>query len=298
MTASGVTIEGHRSDSSDRMERIAFAAVSSDYFRTMDIPLRRGRFFSESDGEGAPGVAIVNESFVRRYFPDEDPLGKRVETPFQRNEFLTIVGVVGDVRQMGLDKEGDPQIYRSYLQAGTSFMSLMVRTTGDPMKMASAVCSRIASVDRDQPPHGLMTLEQRLAKSIAPRQVNMLLLGSFACLALILAAVGIYGVVSYSVTQRTHEIGIHMALGAERRDVLKMVVGQALGLSAVGVAIGLAAAFAATRLISSMLFATTATDPVTFIIVPLILIGVAVIASYIPSRRASKIDPMIALRYE
>jgi putative ABC transport system permease protein len=222
----------------------------------------------------------------------------QVKTGFQQDDWLTIVGIVGDIHQHGLESGTPPQIYRCYLQAGTAYMSLVVQTIGDPMNLAAAVRSQIASVDKDQPPYDLMTLERRLSTSLTPRKVNMLLLGCFAALALVLAAVGIYSVVSYLVTQRTHEIGIRIALGAERRDVLKMVVGQSLGLFVIGVAVGLTAAFGATRLLSSLLFGTTATDPIAFTGVPLLMIFVALLASYIPSRHASRIDPMIALRDE
>lgn len=300
MSVSGLDILGHppEPESPNSFAPISFTTVNADYFRTLNIPLLKGRLFTGSDREGTPGVAIVDESLVRRFSPNEDPIGKQLKTPFHRNELLTIVGVVGNIRHNGLEEKTDPLLYRSYLQAGFPHMSLAVRTTGDPMNLAAAVRGQIASIDRDQPPHDLMTLEQRLADSIRPRRVNMILLGTFAGLALALASVGIYGVVSYSVAQRTHEIGVRIALGAHKGDVFQMVLRRALVLSLAGVAIGLAAALGMTRMMATLLYGITATDLVTFATVPFVMIGVTLLASYLPSRRAANIDPMIALRCE
>jgi putative ABC transport system permease protein len=273
--------------------------ISSDYFRTMGIPLMRGRNFTDDDREGLPRVAIVNQSFVRRYAHGQNCLGKSIMSWVVKHEKerMTIVGVVGDVRNKP-DTEPEPEIYLPYLQAGMTHMVFVVRTARNPMRWAATVRSQIASVDKDQPTHDLMTLEELQAKSLTPQRVNMILLCTFAVLGLALASVGIYGVVSYSVSQRTHEIGVRMALGAERGDVLKIMVGQGLRSVLIGTAVGVAASFGLTRFLQSMLFGVKPTDPVTFVTVSLVLLVVAWLASYIPARRATKVDPMVALRYE
>jgi putative ABC transport system permease protein len=276
-----------------------FASVSPDYFRTMGIPLVQGAYFGDGDRGGSPSVAIVNESFARRYFPGEVCVGRRVESLIQKNEWMTIVGIVGDVRGLiGLEREPEPEIYLPYLQAGDPSMTLLVRTAGNPMHWAAAVRGQVASVDKDQPPHDLATLDELRAESFTSRRVNMLLLGAFAILGLILASVGIYGVVSYSVSHRTHEIGVRMALGAGQAGILKLVIGQGLYLVLIGTVIGLAASLAMTRLLQTMLFGIKSTDPATFFGVGLLLVGVALLACYIPARRATKVDPIVALRYE
>jgi putative ABC transport system permease protein len=290
---SELAVEGR----SERIDLTFVANVSADYFRAMKIPLKQGRYFGEGDRDGSPSVAIVNESFARRYFPNELCLGRRVESRVHKNDWLTIVGVVGDVRGW-VEREPNPEMYLPYLQAGEPYMTLLVHTAGNPMLWARAVRSQIASVDKDQPPHDLASLDELRAGSFKSRRVNMLLLGTFATLGLILASVGIYGVVSYSVSQRTHEIGVRMALGAERGDVLKIMVGQGLRSVLMGTGIGVAASLAVTRFLQALLFGVKPTDLVTFVAVSLILLGVAWLACYIPARRASKVDPMVALRYE
>ncbi len=291
-TVTGLALEGRPEEAT-----ASFAMISSDYFRTMRIPLVQGRYFTEADREGSPSVAIVNVSFARRYFAGENCLGRRMRSWVHKNDWLTIVGVVGDVR-FSTEQEPTPELYLPFLQAGEPYMTLLVRTAGNPMLFAGAVRGQVASVDKDQPPHDLMTLEEIRAGSLTPRRVNMLLLSAFAVLGLILASVGIYGVVSYSVSQRTHEIGVRMALGAERRDVLKLVLGQGLRLTLIGVGIGIAGGLALMRFLSNQLYAVKPTDPLTFIIVSLLLTVVALAACYIPARRATKVDPMVALRYE
>ena len=283
-----------------RMEGIASAssaAISSDYFRTMDIPFIQGRHFTDADRESSPSVGIVNESFARRYFPGENCLGRRIGSWVRKNDWITIVGVVGDA-QDNPESEPSPKIYVPYLQAGEPYMTLLVRTAGNPMLWAAAVRRQVANVDKDQPPHDVVTMEDIRAKSLTPRRVNMSLLGAFAILGLILASVGIYGVVSYSVSHRTHEIGVRMALGAGQGEILKLVVGQALCLALIGTGIGLAASLAITRLLRNMLFGVKPTDPATFFAVGLLLSGVALLASYLPARRATKVDPVVALRCE
>jgi putative ABC transport system permease protein len=283
-----------------RAEKIpmAFVAnVSPDYFRTMGIPLVQGRYFGEGDRDGSPSVAIVNESFARRYFPNQICLGRRVESWVHKNDWLSIVGVVGDVRGW-VEREPNPEIYLPYLQAPEPYMTLLAHTAGNPMLWAGAVRRQVAIVDKDQPPHDVATLDELRAGSLASRRVNVLLLGAFAVLGLVLASVGIYGVVSYSVSQRTHEIGVRMALGAGRAAVLKLVLGQGLLLAFMGIAIGLAASLGMTRLLQTMLFGIKPTDPATFFAVGLLLSGVALLASYLPARRAIQVDPIAALRYE
>jgi len=292
-SVSDLAVEGR----SERIPLAFVANVSPDYFRTTGIPLRQGRYFGEGDREGSPSVAMVNESFARRYFPGEIGLGRRVESWVHKNDWLTIVGVVGDVRGW-VEREPNPEIYLPYLQAPEPYMTLLVHTTGSPRLWEGAVRRHLASVDKDQPPHHVATLEELQAGSLTPRRVNMLLLGAFAFLGLILASVGIYGVVSYSVSQRTHEIGVRMALGAERGDVLRVVVVQSLRSALIGIGIGVVASLAITWLLQTMLFGVKPTDPGTFFAVGLLLSGVALLASYIPARRATKVDPMVALRYE
>lgn len=219
------------------------------------------------------------------------------ESRVHKNDWLTIMGIVGDVRGW-LEREPNPEIYLPYLQAGEPYMTLLVHTTGSPRLWEGAVRRQVASVDKDQPPHDVATLDELRARSLTSRRVNAFLLGAFAGLGLILASVGMYGVVSYSVNQRTHEIGVRMALGAERSDLLKLVLGQGLGSALIGAGIGMAASLAITRLLQTMLFGVKPTDPATFFLVGLLIVGVALLASYLPARRAIKVDPIVALRYE
>ncbi|HEV2915216.1 MAG TPA: ABC transporter permease [Pyrinomonadaceae bacterium] len=282
-----------------------FRMISPDYFRTIGIPLKRGRQLTEQDREGAPPVAVINETMARTFFPGEDPIGKRLKLASESSPFpwLSIVGVVGDVRHYGLDEEAKPELYVSYLQPllpnfNVSSLFLAVRTGAEPAGLTAAVRKEVAALDKDQPIADIKTMEARLSDSVAPRRFNMLLLGIFAALALALSIVGIYGVMSYAVTQRTHEIGVRMALGAQTRDVLRLVVGQGMILALAGVALGLVGAFALTRVMTSLLFGVSPSDPTTFALVAIVLAAVALVACLIPARRATRIDPMEALRYE
>ncbi len=292
-SVSGLEVEGR----TENRAGASFAMISPDYFRTLGTPLKLGRDFSEADRDGLPGVAIVNESFARHYFPNEICLGRRVSSWVHKKDWLTIVGVVGDTRH-SMESEPSPEIYVPYLQDGQPFMTLLIRTAGDPRMWESAVRNRIASVDKDQPPHDIATLEELQTASRTPRRVNLLLLSAFAAFGLILASVGVYGVVSYSVSQRTHEIGVRTALGASHSAVLKLVVSQGLSLALIGIVIGLAASLGLTRFLQSLLFGVKPIDPGTFVAAALLWTATALLACYIPARRATKVDPMVALRYE
>ncbi|HEX3560945.1 MAG TPA: ABC transporter permease [Pyrinomonadaceae bacterium] len=275
--------------------------VSDDYFQTMGIPLVRGRYFDAHDAAEASGVAIIDEALARKYWPGEDPVGKRIAfegTP-QQPRWREVVGIVGHVKDEGLEGESRAQYYVPYAQnANAPNLFLAVRAEGDPASLAPAVRGAIAGVDADLPVYRVTTMEQMVADSLAQRRFSMTLFGVFAALALALAVVGLYGVMSYAVAQRTHEFGLRMALGAQRRDILRMVVGQGLVLVGVGLAAGLVGALALTRVMSSLLYGVSATDPLTYAGIALLLAAVALLASYIPARRATKVDPMVALRYE
>ena len=294
-------IEGRPAPAPENVPDLERYTINSDYFRAMGIGLLSGRPFGPEDRAGALPVAIVSETAARRFWPGESPLGKRIRTnnvESPENPWRTIVGVVGDVRHYGLDIAPEPQFYLPHRQNPTQFMTLVVRSANNPESQIAPVREQIWAIDKDQPVFGVKTMESFVAESIAPRRFTMLLLSLFAGVALLLAIIGLYGVMSYAVTQRTHEIGVRMALGAQGGDVLKMIVGHAMTLVVVGVVAGLLAAFALTRVIASFLYGVSATDPWTFVGVPLLLCAVAAAASYIPARRATKVDPMVALRYE
>jgi putative ABC transport system permease protein len=294
----GFVIEGRAGMQNADLPTTNYYGVTPDYFKAMGIPLLRGRVFTEHDTKNSTRVVVINETMAQRYFPDEDPIGKRIHVTMGPETWREIVGIVGDVKQHGLDQATPPQSYEPFAQEPSSFITLVVRSDSDPTKLSAAIRSQVLALDKEQPVYGITRLEQTLANSVAQQRFSMLLLGIFATVALVLAAVGLYGVMAYSVTQRTHELGIRMALGASSRDVLGLVVGHALALTLIGVGIGLTAAFFLTRLMESLLFAVSATDPVTFAAISAMLTGVSLLASYIPARRAMKVDPMIALRYE
>jgi len=276
--------------------------VAGDYFRTMGISVVQGRDFTAQDRADTQPVGLVNQSFVREYFPDEDVIGARIAwARGNPRRWMTIVGVVSDVKHYGLNLPELPAFYNTYQQQDQPWKRwsyLAVRTDGNNPTLASQVKNQIWTVDKQIPVTKLRPMTDVMSASLAAQRFNMTLMGIFAAVALLLAAIGIYGVISYSVTQRTHEIGIRMALGADTRDVLKGVLREGLLLAGAGVAIGLGAAYALTRVMSSLLFNVSTTDPVIFISISLILIGVALGATFIPARRATKVDPMIALRYE
>jgi putative ABC transport system permease protein len=278
--------------------------ISPDYFRAMGITLLNGRAFTDQDGQGAPPVAIIDESFARRFWPNQDPVGKRVKLGGGQspNPWMTIVGVVAHVKHYSLNAAGREFIYYPYLQSPARSMYLAVRASGDPTAITSAVRGEVNSIDPAQPVSEVRSMRGLVYTSMAQQRFNMTLFTIFAVVALILASVGVYGVMSYSVTQRTHEIGLRMALGAQQNQILKMIVRQGLTLVLLGVGIGLIVTVALTmiftRYISSMLYEVKSTDLTTFAAVAAVLATVAVIASYIPARKATRVDPMIALRYE
>ncbi|HEX8651896.1 MAG TPA: ABC transporter permease [Pyrinomonadaceae bacterium] len=295
----GFTIEGAASD--PRELRAAHTVIASpSYFATLGIPLLKGRLFTEQDDEKAPRAVVVNQTLAQRFFPGEDAVGRRLRLGDGRTEqpWQTIVGVVHDVKTEGLDVENRPQIYRSILQTSNLQLTLVIRTASDPGALTEAVRREVRAVDADLPVFGIRTMEQVMQAAVSQRRFAMVMLVVFAFIALTLSAVGIYGVMAYSVTQRTHEIGIRMALGAQPRDVMRMVIKQGLILTFAGMVVGLAGAFLVTRFLSSLLFGVGARDPVTFACISLLLSAVALLACYIPARRAMKVDPMVALRYE
>jgi len=275
-----------------------YYSVTPGYFKAMGIPLLRGRLFTDRDTKDAPRVIIINETMAKRFFPGEDPIGKRLHVTMGPVLYREIVGIVGDVKHYSLDQEAKAQTYEPYAQQPFSGMTLVARTSGDPAGLSSAIRGEVLKIDKELPISNVKTLEQYLSTSIAQQRFSVLLLGIFAAVAMALACVGIYGVLSYSVTQRRREIGVRMALGAARRDVLRLVVGHAMLLTLIGVAIGLGAAFALTRVMSTLLFGVSATDPMTFGLIALLLIAVALLAALVPARRATKVDPMVALRCE
>jgi predicted permease len=302
-------IEGQPKPASvDDMAFAVFYIVEPEYLRAMGTPLLRGRFVSEQDNEHSPLVVVIDEIFARKYFANEDPIGKRLNLGILDKQ-AEIVGVAAHVKHWGLDSDASSrvqvQVYFPLMQIPDKFMplvangiGLVARTQGPPGLLADPIRHTMAGMSSEQVVYNVLTMEQVVADSLAARRFTMILLGVFAGLALMLASVGIYGVISYIVGQRTHEIGIRMALGAQRGDVLKLVLGQGVVMAGVGVGIGLAASFGLTRLMKQMIFGVTATDPVTLAGVSLLLTAVALLACYVPARRAMRTDPVVALRYE
>jgi putative ABC transport system permease protein len=293
------TIEGRRFDPDD-MPVAEDIRVSPEYFQALGARLNRGRYFTAADSGNAPRVMVVNETLARRYFPHEDPIGKRINRGTESEpSWWEIVGVVGDIKYKGLGEETLPAFYQPIAQNTWRGVFLIVKTeAADPLGLAAAVRNEIRSLDRELPVTRVRTLEQRLYASVAQPRFRTAIVALFAALALILASIGIYGVISYSVTQRTHEMGIRIALGARSRDVLSLVVKQGMALTVIGLGVGLSASFALTRLMRTLLFSVSATDPLTFIVISLLLTVVALLACWIPARRATRVDPLRALRRE
>ena len=291
-------IPGMAYDANDRQ-------VSADYLKTMNIPLRAGRYFDDRDNEQSMPVAIINETMARQYWPGENALGRRFKSGDPNDPqtpWTQIVGIVADIRQMGLDEPVKAEMYFPYQQIKDNIWyiprELAIRTSGDTSSLVGPVRQIIREVDPDQPVSNVATMAELLGTEASQRRMGMIMLVAFAALALLLASLGIYGVLAYFVTQHTSEIGVRMALGATTRNILFLVLRKGMGLTLLGVVIGMAAALALTRLMSSLLFGVKAIDPLTFVTVPLLLTGVALLACYLPARRATKVDPLVALRYE
>jgi putative ABC transport system permease protein len=277
---------------------IPIGIVNEDYFRTMAIPLRAGRVFNERDHSETQRVVILSESLARSLYPNEDAVGKQVWMPGPGEDMSTVIGIVGDVRHQGLERGVTPQIYVPYMQSELWSATIVIRTTSDPLRLAAAVRNQALAVDQGAPVYDIQTMERRLATSMSSRRFNLLLLSIFALLALTLAAVGVFSVIAHAVTQRTYEIGIRMALGASPGAILRLFVGQGMTFVAIGIALGLAGAWGLTRVMATLLFGVSATDPLTFAGVAFLLSIVALLACYLPARRAAKVDPMISLRFE
>ncbi|HEU4795247.1 MAG TPA: ABC transporter permease [Pyrinomonadaceae bacterium] len=297
------SIEGRTMPSDTELPFAVYRVVNPDYFRTLGIPVQRGRVFDTRDSAESTPVFLINRRLAERFWPGEDPTGKRLKIgpADSPNPWVTVIGVVGDVRQTGLYGEQLAELYAPYAQERRSWMSprdLVVRTTGDAASVAGAVREAVWAVDKDQPVSNVRTMDQVFAATISRERFQTLLLGLFAALALVLACVGLYGVISYAVAQRTHEIGVRMALGARPGDVLRLVLRQGMTLTLVGLVLGITVALAVTRVMADLLYGVTATDTVTFISVGALLTVVAFLACYVPARRATKVDPLIALRYE
>jgi putative ABC transport system permease protein len=297
------SLEGRPAPTDMNLPMALYRVVSPDYFRTMGISLQRGRSFDAHDTADATAVVMVNRRMADQFWPNQDPTGKRLKVgpPDSPNPWATVVGIVGDVRQSGLYGEQKFELYAPYTQDNRGFVAprdLVVRTATDTPQIAAAIRQSVWTVDKDQPISNVRTMNQVFSATVSQERFQTLLLTVFASVALLLACVGLYGVISYSVVQRTHEIGVRMALGARRGDVLRLVISQGLGLTFVGTMLGMVASFLLTRVMSQMLFGVTATDPLTFAGVGGLLIIVAFLACYIPARRATKVDPLVALRYE
>jgi putative ABC transport system permease protein len=277
-----------------------YATVSPDYFRVMRIPLLRGRFFSEQDSPSDPNVAIISETLARRYFPNQDPIGRQMKFGFppNRNVSREIIGVVGDLRDVALSRKPGPMMYVPFAQAPLYGGEVVVRSSLSASSIAAGIRQTVQSIDTNLPVTDFESFPEAVGASVAQERFRTLLMSSFSGIALILAAVGIFGVISYSASQRTHEIGIRMALGAQRRNVLRLILGQGAKLALLGLGTGVVAALLLSRLMGSLLYGVSATDPLTFGTVAIVLLGVAVTACYIPARRAMRVDPMVALRHE
>jgi putative ABC transport system permease protein len=294
----GFKIDGHAYASLMDQPEAEARIVSNNFFDVIKIPLRSGRFFSEHDTKDSPHVAVINEAVARRYWQNEDPVGRFIQMPAFGAGRCEIVGVVGNIRQTKLSDDPSPGIYVPYTQEIMPWQTLVVRTKNDPMSLASPIRHEIAKLDPEQPVGRIATMDQLFEASTAQPRFRTFLLGSFAGIALLLSAIGIYGVLAYAVSQRTREIGVRMALGARPVDMLTLVFAESMTLALLGVLLGLVGAYGVTRILNNLLFGVSSTDPFTFAAVTLLLCSVALLASYMPARRAMRVDPMVALRYE
>jgi predicted permease len=297
---SSFMIEGRPIPPVTERPRAYYRVVSPDYFSTMGIQLIRGNQFTDRDTADVPGVAIINDVAARKFWPGEEPLGKKIKRgrPESKNPWVTIVGIVGSGNQNSLREAAQPEVYTPYLQNASRTFTLVTRTSVDPRTLAGSIRKEVWATDRDLPVSNMKLMSELISNSVAQPRFYVILIGVFAALALILAAVGVYGVMSYSVTLRTRDIGIRMALGARPADIFKHILGQALLLALIGLGIGIVLAITSTRVMSSLLYGINATDPLTLVATSLVLLAVALLASYVPARRATKVDPMVALRYE
>jgi putative ABC transport system permease protein len=294
----GFYIEGRPREPDNQLPQTNYSSVSPDYFKAMGIPMKSGRPFDDRDNSKSPRVAIVSESFAKQFFPGESPVGKRINVTTGQEAFREIVGVVGDVKQNGLNRETLPHTYEPFAQAPSQFMTMVVRTSIDPNSLVPSIRSQVFEIDHELPLQSFRTLDRVIANSIARQRFTSAVLAVFAAVALLMAIAGLYGVISYAVSQRTHELGIRIALGAQVPDVLRLVLKQGMTFVLIGEALGLLGAFALTRLLSGLLFEVTPTDALTFGGVTVLLSSVAFLACYIPARRATRVDPLIALRNE
>jgi putative ABC transport system permease protein len=282
------------------LPRTKFSSVSPDYFRVLGTPLVRGRFFGAGDDEQAPPVALVDQALVQRYFANTDPIGKQIKPGTRESQapWFTITGIVGNIKTDGFDQPDQPHIYIPILQNPGYAMAVYVRTEGNPAGLTQAIRQQVQAVDPNLPLFGERTMEDLVSASLAQRRFAMQVVGLFGVLALLLAGIGIYGVMAYSVTQRTREIGIRMALGATTGSICRWLLQQGMRLTLIGVGVGLVGALALTRLLRGLLFGIGPTDVATYVGLTALLAAVALLACYIPARRATKVDPLVALRYE
>jgi putative ABC transport system permease protein len=292
-------IEGRPMRSPNDLLAAEYRVVTPAYFDAMQIPLLEGRYLSDTDTATSQHVVVISERLARLYFPEGSPIGRRISlSDPQSGPWMVIVGIVGDVKNWGLAAEPTPEIYLTMRQNPKRLMTVVIRTTSDTLPLASLVTDELRAFDKELVPERVTTMGEIIAHSLSQRRLNLLLIGSLAALALGLAAFGLYGLIAYAVTQRTHEIGIRQALGAGRLDIMQLVLGQGLKLAALGILLGLFGASVATRALQSLLFGISPTDPATFVTTPLLLALVALCACWFPARRATKVDPMVALRSE
>jgi predicted permease len=300
--ATGISVEGRPAPAPGKMPIPNIRMISRDYLQVLRIKLIEGRLLDERDALGSPFVALINQTMAKNLWPGEDPVGKRFKRGAldEKSPWISVVGVVADVHQAGLDVPARQEMYLPYQQQDTGFTPeyLAVRTAGDPMSMAETIRAQIWAVDNEQPVAGAMPLDDLVNEYLAPWQVQASLLGGFAAIALLLASLGVYAVLSFSVTQQTQEIGVRVALGAQPRDVLRMVLSYGLKLFLLGAVVGLAAALVLSQSLSHLLYGVSATDPISFAGVTILLAAVTLLACYIPARRATRVDPMLALRHE
>jgi len=296
----GFDIEGSPASSASASRTANYVAVSPDYFRVMGISLRAGRLFDRHDISSAPRVAVISQTMAWQYFPNQNPIGKRLTFGFPLDSWAPreIVGIVGDVRDVALGQEPGPMMYVPYAQAPFWGANMVVKSTLSLANVAGAIRQEVQKMDKDLPVTDVAMMPDAIEASVAQPRFRTLLLGLFAAMAMVLATIGIFGVISYSVSCRTNEIGIRMALGAQRGDVLRQVLSEGARLAGIGIAAGLAGSLLATRLVATLLFGVKPADPLTFAAVAAILAGVTLTACYIPARRATRVDPIVALRYE